>query len=390
MNRQQKRQQKDIEKHLGNEELKLRKQARNIRKASTTPTRAARGDVDESNWEEVMDEAALARVRARAQRRSLGDLVGELRAETATGDDEVDDAAFRNAEIVAFAASGRCRILRDGALIDAFLPKEIAVAQQTRLAVGDRVVAAGDTIERVLPRRTVLSRPDPHNPNLQRVVAANIDVVIHVVSVKTPPLRPRLIDRYLIAIQRGGAAPVLCVNKVDLLEQEELDEELSRLEPYHRIGIPIVLCSTKTGQGLDTLRDLAAGRTSVLVGHSGVGKSSILNALDERLELATGGLHRRGTGRHTTSSSTLHDFGDGTYLIDTPGVREFGLWDLDLPTLASYFPEFDEVSDGCRFNDCTHTHEPGCAVKAAVEEGTLSADRYETFLRLADDIDNSP
>jgi ribosome biogenesis GTPase len=116
-----------------------------------------------------------------------------------------------------------------------------------------------------------------------------------------------------------------------------------------------------------------------------VGKSSILNALDSRLELVTRDLHKRGTGRHTTTASTLYDFGDGTYLIDTPGIREFGLWDLDRRSLRDYFPDFEEAAQSCRFNDCSHVHEPGCEVKERVARGELNRARYDTYLRLYED-----
>ena len=150
--------------------------------------------------------------------------------------------------------------------------------------------------------------------------------------------------------------------------------------------MPVIACSSRTGEGLDALRDAVRGMTSALVGHSGVGKSSILNALDERLQIATGDLHRRGTGRHTTTSSTLHDLGGGTLLIDTPGIREFGLWDLEPDTLREYFPEFDEAAESCRFNDCTHLHEPQCEVKERVAAGEISPDRYDAYARLAEDL----
>jgi len=204
--------------------------------------------------------------------------------------------------------------------------------------------------------------------------------------VKAPPLRPRLIDRFLIAIQRGGARPVICVNKIDLLEPPEREAELRRLDVYRDLGVPVVGCSTRTGEGLAELRGAVLGKLSALVGHSGVGKSSILNALDERLTLATNTLHKRGTGRHTTTASTLYDCGGDTYLIDTPGIREFGLWDLDRDSLRDYFPEFEEPAESCRFTDCTHVHEPVCEVKRRVEEGTLNRARYETYLRLYEDL----
>jgi ribosome biogenesis GTPase len=265
------------------------------------------------------------------------------------------------------------------------------VRQKSTLAVGDRVRISDESgvwkLKTVLPRRTVLARPDPLHKHMQRLIAANVDVVIHVVTLKSPPLRPRLIDRFLIAIQRGGAQPVLCINKVDLLTPEERDRELPKLAPYLQLGVPVIGCSAMTGEGLEQLRKEVEGKMAALVGHSGVGKSSILNALDRSLELATNILRRKqGTGRHTTTASTLYDFGGGTYLIDTPGIREFGLWDLDRESLREYFPEFDEPSESCRFTDCTHVHEPDCAVKEQVEEGELSAARYETYVRLWEDL----
>jgi ribosome biogenesis GTPase len=275
--------------------------------------------------------------------------------------------------------------------MDCIIPPDIAVRQKSALAVGDRIIVGDDSrVAEILPRRSVLARPDPLNKHLQRLIAANIDVVIHVVSVKAPPLRPRLIDRYLIAIQRGGAQAAICVNKVDLLEPDERVAELEKVATYRDLGVPVVPTSTKTGEGLNTLRELVQGKTAALVGHSGVGKSSILNAIDKELQLATNELHRRGTGRHTTTASTLYDFGDGTYLIDTPGIREFGLWDLDRESLRDYFPEFSEPAESCKFNDCTHTHEPGCEVKERVESGTLNRARYDTYLRLYEDLGTEP
>ena len=281
-----------------------------------------------------------------------------------------------DAAIVISVSGARCRVFQHGQEID------VVLRQKSDLAVGDRVTIEGDNIVAVLPRRTVLSRPDPHNPHRQRVIAANLDVVIHVVSVKAPPLRPRLIDRFFIAIQRGGAQPLLCINKIDLLTD---DAELTVLDPYRQL-MPVILCSTKTGEGLDALRGAVQGKTCALVGHSGVGKSSILNALDRRLQLGVGELHRAGSGRHTTTASTLYDFGDETYLIDTPGIREFGLWDLRADTLAEYFPEFAEAAESCRFNDCSHLHEPDCEVKRRVASGAINAARYDTYKRLVEDL----
>ena len=335
---------------------------------------ARRKDYSAENWEDLLDRDA-------SPRRSV------------TSDEVVagSNADLDGSAIVISVSSGRCRVFFQERELDCIIPPEIAVRQKSMLTVGDRVRLVEDggawTVAEVLPRHSVLARPDPLHAHRLRLVAANIDVVVHVVSVKAPPLRPRLIDRYLIALQRGGAQPVICVNKIDLLSDSELATELARLQTYRDLGVPVIACSTKTGQGLDELRRAVEKKTSALVGHSGVGKSSILNALDSRLQIAINTLHRRGTGRHTTTASTLFDFGDGTYLIDTPGIREFGLWDLDRESLRDYFPELVEASELCRFNDCVHVTEPGCEVKERVERREINPARYDTYLRLYNDLE---
>ena len=353
--------------------------AEKVRRAAKEGKGAARQkNVTEENWEDLLDR------HGRTQKRAAAETTEDAAENPAT------DADYAAAAIVISVSSGRCRVFDNGRALDCLVPPELAVQQKSALAVGDRAIVAEESgawrLERVLPRRTVLARPDPINPHRQRLIAANIDNVVHVVSVKAPPLRLRLIDRFLIAIQRGGARPVICVNKIDLLDPSDRTTELAPLEAYRDLGAPIVLCSTQTGEGLDELRTIVERKTTALVGHSGVGKSSILNALDSNLQLATRALHRRGTGRHTTTASTLYDFGDDTYLIDTPGIREFGLWNLDRESLRDYFPEFDEPSEGCRFTDCTHVHEPDCAIKDAVEAGEISRARYDTYARLYDDL----
>src|SRR6266480_3511707 len=292
--------------------------------------------------------------------------------------------------IVIAVSSGRCRLFVDGREVDCVVPSAIARRQRSALTVGDRVTA--ERVEtnlwrliEILPRRTVLSRPDPLNPRVERLIAANIDLAVNVVSIKSPPLRPWLIDRFLIAIQRGGAQPAICANKIDLAVSRQ--EALQPLGVYEKLGVPVVACSTRTGEGIDALRSVIEGKISAFVGHSGVGKSSILNALDARLQLATGDVHKkRGTGHHTTSASTLVDLGGETYVIDTPGIREFGLWDITPEALREAFPEFGEAAEWCRFNDCTHLHEPDCEVKRRVDRGEINPARYETYVRLAEEL----
>ncbi|MDA8018670.1 MAG: ribosome small subunit-dependent GTPase A [Thermoanaerobaculia bacterium] len=288
------------------------------------------------------------------------------------------------------------------------LPTRLAADQQSSIAVGDRVLwapvatahDASDSssddlrVVEVLPRRTFLGRPDPLNPRLQRVVAANVDIVVQVASVVRPPLRPALVDRYLIAIQQGHAEPVLCVNKADLLDDSD-DPETSRakaelqLADYRALDLPLVWTSVKSGTGLDELRGLLEGKTAAFVGHSGVGKSSLINALAPEVDAATGAVSQSyGTGRHTTTRSDLYDLGDFR-LIDTPGIREMGLWNLDPIALRDYFPEFEDAARSCRFRDCSHLHEPDCVVRRGVEDGDISRRRYETYLRILESL-NEP
>lgn len=239
------------------------------------------------------------------------------------------------------------------------------------VVVGDRVKADEHRVLSVLPRRTVLARNDPRNPRNERALAANVDVVVIVASVHSPPLRTGLIDRYLIATQNGNMLPVVVVNKIDLLGDSG---ELEELKAYDGIGVPVVLCSTRDGRGLEELRSLLEGKICVFTGHSGVGKSSLANALLPGLELRTGDVEYK--GRHTTTASTLHELPGKTLVIDTPGIREFGLFGVDAQDLRHFFPEFEAYAARCNFNDCSHTHEPVCAVRDA------KLPRYETYVRI--------
>ena len=254
------------------------------------------------------------------------------------------------------------------------------------LAIGDHVLVAREKhrIASVLPRRTALSRPDPHNPKLERVLAANIEIVVNVVSLRNPPLRPGLIDRYLIATAKSGAEPLICANKIDLLESPA---ELEALDPYSQMGIPVIPCSATTGAGLEELAAALRDKICVFSGHSGVGKSSLLNALDPQLRLPTGevsGLTH--TGRHTTTSSSLHRLSNGATIIDTPGIREFGLWNVEAADVHRYFRDLTRYRGSCAFSDCIHSHEPDCAVKRAVERGLIPAVRYNAYLRIMNSL----
>ncbi len=282
--------------------------------------------------------------------------------------------------------------------------KPMQMCLETRPVVGDEVEIdlVKNRITQVLPRRTQLARPEDRNPEKARAVAANIDLVAVVVSVGTPPLHPRLIDRYLFAINKGGANPLIVVNKLDLISEMDVVKQLDQLEPYRAMGIPCVHVSAALGRGLDTLRGHIAGKRVVFVGHSGVGKSSLLNALvsgaspcDEGVGGGQGGgrtaeslastgnvSEKSGRGRHTTTSSQLYKLEDGTEIVDTPGVRSFAV-DIE-NELMEGFPDIQRFAGDCKFNDCQHLQEDGCAVKDAVRVGHLPRTRYETYRRMMD------
>jgi len=266
--------------------------------------------------------------------------------------------------------SGRCHAVNATGLL--------SCRNQLPVAPGDFVgLVEGNRVKRILPRRTFLSRPDPANPRLEKVIAANIDIAVIVVAVANPPLHPGVIDRYLIAIERGGAEAAICVNKSELGDADAVEQAL---RPYRSLPAPIVMCSARTGEGVDDLRAVIANKLCVFVGHSGVGKSSLLNALLPTAGAATGAVSDvTGKGQHTTTRSQIYDLACGARVIDTPGVREFGLWKLNAAEVRLYFHDFDEAALDCRFADGTHLHEPGCNVQEEVKVGRIAQARYDRY-----------
>jgi len=295
------------------------------------------------------------------------------------------DGSRRGAVIV--VSAGACVVQAGDDALDAVLPADLTRRQQSGLAVGDEVLlepfGEGHRVTAVLPRRSLLTRADPHDARRSRAIAANVDIVVVVVAAKAPPLHPRLIDRYLVAVERSGARAALVANKVDLLDGDERRGVLALLQPYRGLGVPVLLCSVTDGEGIEELRSVLSGATCVFVGQSGVGKSSLLNALHATAAAKTGAVRvGDGRGRHTTSSSSLYELPGGVRVIDTPGIRRFSVDDADAVTLADGFAEFAPYAARCRFRDCAHTHEPGCAVKAAVDDGAIARSRYASYRKL--------
>ncbi len=260
------------------------------------------------------------------------------------------------------------------------LRKLLAVATNP-LAVGDRVEvrstgAQAGVVETVLPRRSRLARRAAGFAPREQVLAANLDLAVIVVAV---PPRPTVIDRYLALVGAGGCAPLVCINKIDLANQAEVD---SVVAPY-RQSTPLVLTSALTGEGVDDVRAMIADKLTAFIGPSGAGKSSLLNALDPTLRVRVGALAVTGKGSHTTTWAATYQLAGGI-VVDTPGLREIGFLEAEgQHAAADLFPEVSALASGCHFRDCSHTHEPRCAVKDALESGDLDATLYRRYTRLA-------
>ncbi len=262
------------------------------------------------------------------------------------------------------------------------------------IAIGDRVrlIDAGGNravITKVLPRLSTFSRPAtmPGQRVFEQAIAANADQVIPIFSVASPTPKWGLLDRYLVAAEAAGLPSLIVITKLDLAwKNPQLAKEL---EIYRKIGYPIQLVSSVTGEGIEELKSALQRRMSVLVGKSGVGKTSLLNAIQPGLGLRVNAVSRGelGKGRHTTTHYEMFELDFGGRLVDTPGMREFGLWDIAPHDLASLFPEMESYIGQCKFGlSCRHDREPGCAIRKAVMAGTVSPYRYQSYMRLREEL----
>lgn len=260
--------------------------------------------------------------------------------------------------------------------------RSLVTDERNIVAPGDHVwilPAGGEdgVIERVEPRHGVLTRA---SKGREHVIVANVDQVVIVMALAEPAVKPHLIDRYLASAAQGGIAAIICLNKADLVDHAEFQPLVGL---YSQLGIPAILTSAATGFGIDRLRELLPGRETVFSGQSGVGKSSLLNAIQPEL-----GLHVREVsestekGRHTTTTAELIRLDGGGWVVDTPGVRQFQLWDIIPEEVEGFFIEFRPFVPLCAFPDCTHTHEERCAVKHAVARGLISDQRYHSYMGL--------
>jgi len=351
--------------------VELRKN-RGVRRRSGDLTRAVGGDPDA-----VADAAAGERLSGK------GDLTRKR-----TVVERTDDGA----------ATWRGRVLRvhgleslvqavDGAIVRCTTSRVLRTLSSSArhpIVAGDDVVVrpggagGADLIQAVEPRRTVLCRS---SRGQQHVIVANVDRVVIVGSAAEPDLKPGLVDRLLLAAEGAGIHPVVCINKTDLVDR-------ARLVPlagvYARMGYPVLLCSTRDGTGIARLRRVVAAGITAVVGQSGVGKSSLLNAIEPELGLAVAAVSTdNDKGRHTTTTSRLIPLAHGGALVDTPGVRQFQPWRIVPAEVPAAFRDLRPFANRCRFPDCTHSHEAGCAVKDGVADGLLDTRRWESCCHLA-------
>lgn len=287
---------------------------------------------------------------------------------------------------VAEVHAGGCVVLAAGESIPCKVTGELGRTLQSSLAPGDHVRwfrEPGPRVVSVVERRSCLTRPDPAGNGRRLAVAANVDLALVVLAQRTPALHPRVVDRYLVAAQQGGIGLAIALNKADLPEPGP--EAMAFLQAMEAHGTPLVRCSAESGVGLSRLRELIAGKTVVLVGPSGVGKTSLTNRLCGVEAEVSHVSDATGKGRHTTRASTLRPTLDGGWLIDTPGVRSFGLDVKTAEELREWFPDFADLAANCKFRDCLHASEPGCAVRVAAREDPTVRHRYRSYLRLMGD-----
>jgi ribosome biogenesis GTPase len=230
-------------------------------------------------------------------------------------------------------------------------------------------------------RKSVFARSISFGTRRKKILGANLDYIFLVHSVIEPVLSLRLIDRMIVAAEYGGIEPVICINKIDL--SDDLGALKKELNLYVRMGYKVLFCSAIEGKGIEPLRELMKNKRSLMAGPSGAGKTSIISKLQPDLEFRIGRVSAKtGKGRHTTSHFELHPLSSGGYLGDTPGIREFGVNQIEKNKLHLYFRDFCNFPDDCRFSTCVHDHEPGCAVKEAVKDGEISEKRYDSYIKM--------
>ena len=233
------------------------------------------------------------------------------------------------------------------------------------------------SVDDLLPRKNALTRPGYRGR--PRTIAANIDQLV-IVNSWLPETSWDLVDRYLIAAQQLEAEAIILMNKSDLAKEHASDEDWQAMDTYRKIGYPVLEVNALSGEGIDQLQSLMKDKTSIFSGRSGVGKSSIANIILPNSDILVNAISDSGEGKHTTTTATLYALDNGGYLIDSPGVRDYALGDISPENLSSGYIEFADYKNQCRFNNCTHDHEPGCAIRQAVADKKIALERYQRYI----------
>jgi len=249
--------------------------------------------------------------------------------------------------------------------------------------IGSQVVGL---IHKILPRNNYIIRKSPNLSKESHIIAANIDQAFLIVTIKFPETTTTFIDRFLVSAEAYRIPCHLIFNKIDLYNEEQTATMNSLIEIYEMAGYQCLKISAKNEIGIDELKQMMTDKTNVFSGHSGVGKSTIINSLQSNIILKTGEISEAHfSGKHTTTNSEMYELEFGGYIIDTPGIKGFGILEMEKEEISHYFPEIFKLLDECQFYNCTHTHEPHCAVKKSVEEGKIALSRYSSYLGLLDD-----
>lgn len=263
------------------------------------------------------------------------------------------------------------------------------------IAVGDVVditINQDDTgsIEKINDRQNYIIRQSTHSKQGEQILAANVDRAFVVQSIRKPRLKQGFIDRFLVTCEAYEVSPYIIINKMDLAREKEKQQAAHLIDLYTSIGYDIIATSIQDEESLDTIKELLKGRTSVFIGHSGVGKTSIINKIDPNIQRPTADVSDYSEkGIHTTTFAKLLPLEFGGYLVDTPGIKEFGLVNIEPWELSLFFPEMLEPRQYCKFNNCTHSHEPGCGVIEAFKDGEISPERYDSYLNILESLEEN-
>ena len=286
------------------------------------------------------------------------------------------------------------RAIVDGLLVDVTCVKSGAIISSSEysniVAIGDRVhfIYYRDSLSKIVAiedRTTKFSRCDPSNRKRELIIAANVDTLVIFVSAVLPAINPRFIDRYLVAAKVSKIKPIICINKIDLINKSKLYPITTH---YNKLGFKVHFISVTENIGIEKITKFLSKRRAVITGPSGSGKSSFLNLiLNTNIQDTSEVSVRTNKGTHTTSFSRRFELSDSGWIVDTPGIREFSIWDVTKDEIGVLFPDFEKYFLQCKFTSCTHTNEPGCAVIKALEDGLVAEERYISYLNIYDTLD---